>query len=225
MTHRRSDYPVLPLLLDRWSPRAFDASELQDMELRTLIEAARWAPSAFNNQPWRFVVVRRDRHGWNEAMELLIPFNQTWARQASALIFVLSVQDIEGKVAGERLPSYSHSFDAGAAWAYLALQAASMSLSCHAMTGFDVDRAPVLLGIPPNIRVEAVVAVGRQADRQSLPESLSKREHPSDRMPAHELVLEVDFARNVRAAAASASEADTVEGRTTISGNHCHGEK
>lgn len=188
---RAADRPIAKLLLDRWSPRAFDGSDLSSEAIERLIEAARWAPSAFNLQPWRFGVVRRDTPSWNEALGLLVPFNADWARRASALVFILSLRCMPGQDPGARIPSYSHSFDAGAAWTYLALQATSMGLSCHAMTGFDVAQAERFAGATRDMRIEAIVAVGRQGRRDDLPEPLRHREHPSGRKPIGELMIEI----------------------------------
>lgn len=184
---RSSDFPILDLILARWSPRSFDGSELTKADLMRLIEAARWAPSAFNVQPWRFVYASRSHEVWPTILGLLLPFNQAWARNASALIFILSQTSFIGN-GGDAQPSYSHSFDAGAAWGLLALQATSMGLACHAMTGFDIQEAALTMEIGREFRIEAVVAVGRRGDVDSLPESLRKRECPSGRLPAHVLV-------------------------------------
>lgn len=190
MSTRIADHPVDRIFLDRWSPRAFDGAAISREELFTLLEAARWAPSSFNVQPWRFVYALRERTGWQALLDLLIPFNQAWAARASALIFILSQREAPGRAPGESTPSYSHSFDAGAAWACLALQAHKMGLHAHAMTGFDVERAPRVLRAPPSLRVEAAIAVGRRGEASLLPERLQAREHPSERKPLAELASE-----------------------------------
>ena len=182
MNKRVAQYPILPMILDRWSTRAFDPStEVSTGELAVLFEAARWAPSAFNVQPWHFVYALRGKQNWEAMKDLLIPFNQAWAACAGALVCVCSETDAPGKAAGERVPSYSHSFDTGAAWAMFALQAHSTGLSTHAMTGFDVDRAQRELGLPTNVRPEAIVAVGRPGASSNLATGLRERDIPSDR--------------------------------------------
>lgn len=188
MSTRHAEHAIDPLFLERWSPRAFDPSPISETELLTVLEAARWAPSSFNIQPWRFIYGQRDQLGWCELLDLLIPFNRTWAANASALIFIASERTMAGKAPGETMPSYSHSFDAGAAWACLALQAARMGLHAHAMTGFDVERAYEVLAVPPSMRVEAAVALGRLGDGSLLPDELRARERPSDRKPLADLV-------------------------------------
>ncbi|MDP9932787.1 nitroreductase [Variovorax paradoxus] len=125
--------------------------------------------------------------------DVLIPFNQSWAGSAGALICVVSQADAPGNSPGERFPSYSHSFDAGAAWALLALQAHSLGLSTHAMTGFDVERCKTVLKLPINMRPEAIVAVGRAGSADHLPEGLRERDAPSGRQAIEELVYEGTF--------------------------------
>ena len=158
-----------------------------------MFEAARWAPSAFNLQPWRFVYAKREDDQWPLFLSLLIPFNQMWAKEASALIFAMSIIRVDETKAAE--PSYSHSFDAGAAWVSLALQAYHMGLAAHGMTGVDMDRAREVLEVPDNVRLEAAIAVGRAAGAERLPESLRARELPSSRMPIGDFVAAGRFAR------------------------------
>jgi nitroreductase len=127
MASRQPDHEVDPLFLERWSPRAFDGSEMPEPDLLTLFEAARWAPSAFNSQPWRFLYARRGDADWERFLGLLIPWNQGWAHSASALVYILSDSlPFTDRKSGEPQPSSTHSFDAGAAWACLALQATRM---------------------------------------------------------------------------------------------------
>ena len=189
---RTAQYPIDPMFLERWSPRAFDSEEISEELLMTLFEAARWAPSAFNAQPARFLYARRGTPNWPKFLSLLIPFNQSWAERASALVAIVS-QTTVTKPGAEPTPSYSHSFDAGAAWAYLALQASRLGLHVHGMTGFDHKRAPVELNVPADHRVEAMIAIGRLGDKSLLPEGLQARETPNDRKLLSELVFEGGF--------------------------------
>lgn len=189
MTIRQPTYPVDPLFLDRWSPRAFDGSELGEEEVLRLIEAARWAPSAYNAQPWRFLYALRGGDDWPLFLDLLLPFNRDWAERASALLFILSdthLRDAEGVSRGV---SASHSFDAGAAWMSLALQARRAGLHARAMIGFDHARAAELLEVPDDHRIEAAVAIGRIGDPASLPDRLRAREMPSDRTPLARIAI------------------------------------
>lgn len=181
MTARIAEAAIDPLFLDRWSPRAFDASDMPVADLRTILEAVRWAPSAFNAQPWRLLYARRGDPYWPVFLDLLVPGNATWARHASALLFILS--DTLTDRHGTTTPAYSHSFDAGAAWAQLGLQASLLGYHAHGMIGLDFERAREVLAIPDRFRIEAAVALGRRADRATLEEALRKREVPSDRRP------------------------------------------
>ena len=189
MSTRQPTYPIDPMFLDRWSPRAFDGSPIRKDEVLKLIEAARWAPSAFNVQPWRFLYALRDDAKWPLFLELLIPFNQSWASSAAALVFILSdrkMRNPDGSPSGD---SYTHSFDAGAAWAQLALQARRDGLYAHGMSGFDVGQATERLGVPADYRIEAVIAVGRLGDPARLPEGLREREQPSARTPLDQIAF------------------------------------
>ena len=186
---RAAAHPVDSLFLDRWSTRAFDATPMPRHDLDSIFEAARWAPSAFNHQPWRFLYVHRDDPAWDEYLDLLVPFNRDWAQQASVLIFILSDTLID-RPGAEAKTSYSHSFDAGAAWAMLALQATRLGYHAHGLTGVDFDAARAALRVPERFRIEAAVAVGRRGDPSLLPDSLRERERPSGRKPIGELVFE-----------------------------------
>lgn len=154
-----------------------------------LFEAARWAPSSYNAQPWRFLYARRETDHWSLFLDLLVDFNQGWAKYAGALVVVLSRKTFERN----DKPSRTHSFDAGAAWQNLALQGISQGLVVHGMEGFDYDRARQVLKVPQGFAVEAMVAVGRPAPRGSLPEKLRERETPSGRKELSELVFEGPF--------------------------------
>jgi nitroreductase len=193
MTARIADHEIDPLFLARWSPRAFDGSDLPDADLHAMLEAARWAPSAFNSQPWRFLYAKRGDANWARFLDLLIPWNQSWAHSASVLMFILSDRMMEMKP-GETSPSHSHSFDAGAAWACLALQATRMGYHAHGMSGVDFDRARVELAVPERFRVEAAAVVGKIGDPATLSERLQAREFPSGRKPVAEFAFSGNFA-------------------------------
>jgi nitroreductase len=193
MTSRQPAHPVDPLFLARWSPRAFDASAMPEHDLMTMFEAARWAPSAFNSQPWRFLYARRDDPDWPLFLSLLIPWNQGWAHSASVLVYVLSDMLPFAAKDGAPAPSHTHSFDAGAAWACLALQATKLGYHAHGMSGIELDRARVELRVPERFGIEAAVAIGRIGDPATLPEKLRAREAPSDRRPLNEIVFHGPF--------------------------------
>ncbi|MET0272741.1 MAG: nitroreductase family protein [Phenylobacterium sp.] len=184
MTGRTADHEVDPRFLSRWSPRAFTGEPMPQDLLMGLFEAARWAPSAFNGQPWRFVYAHTGTADWDRLFDVLIPYNQAWVKTASVLMFVISDR-FRRKEGAEPQPNYSHSFDAGAAWAYLALQAHQIGWAAHGMSGFDVAKAHEALGAPEDeYRVEAAIAVGRPGDKAILPEPYLSREVPSGRGPA-----------------------------------------
>ena len=190
---RRPTHPIDKVFTERWSPRAFAKDEITEDELLTLIEAARWAPSAYNSQPWRFVYARRDTPQFATLLACLGEFNQSWAKHAAALVFVVSNSVLRPPGGDKDVPSYSHSFDAGAAWAYLALQATKSGWYTHGMTGVDFDKAFADLGVHAGFRVEAAVAVGRLGDKSQLPEGLQAREVPSDRQPLANIAFEGRF--------------------------------
>ena len=188
MSDRTADFPINPVFLERWSPRAFDGSDMPERDLLTIFEAARWAPSAFNVQPWRFIYALRGDGNWERLLDLLIPWNKDWAASASVVIFILSDSMAKTSGAVEQV-SHSHSFDAGAAWACLALQASIMGYQAHGMTGVDFDRARTELAIPDRFRIEAAAVVGRVGDPAMLSEQLRAREAPSQRKSVGEFAF------------------------------------
>ena len=191
---RTAAHPIDPMFLDRWSPRAYDAQPITREELLSVLEAGRWAPSSFNLQPWRFLYAQRDTPAWPTFLGLLIEYNQGWANRAAALVFVVSDKNAPPGKDGTIKPSRTHSFDAGAAWACMALEARRLGLYAHGMSGFDLERAPKELGVPDTFHVEAVFALGRvTADASVLSESLRAKEHPSDRRPLAETAFEGKF--------------------------------
>ncbi len=150
---------------------------ITEEELFTLFEAARWAPSSFNNQPWRILYARRDTDHWPLFFNLLVEFNQTWAKNAAALVLFISKTTFDHN--GE--PAATHSFDTGAAWENLALQATLKGLVVHGMQGFDYDKARTTLNIPDGFNVEAMAVIGKPGRKEDLPERMQEREAPSDR--------------------------------------------
>lgn len=189
---RTTDTDLDPIFLDRWSPRAFDGAPIPEAELRTILDAARWAPSAFNYQPWRFLYARNGDQHWEDFLSILIPFNQSWAKNASALLIIASDTRSAGPD-GVETPLHSSSFDAGAAWAQLGLQSLKLGYHAHGMTGIDFDKARDVLDIPERFRVEAAAAIGRIAHPSVLPEGLRGGEVPSGRKPLEEIAFAGKF--------------------------------
>ena len=145
---RTSDHEIDPIFLERWSPRAFTGEAIPEPELMRIFEAARWAPSSYNSQPWRFVYARRDTPHWENMLSLLNDMNRSWCKDAAVVMVVASNETMQPPGQDKPVPSYSHSFDAGAAWGYLALQATKLGWHAHGMVGFDKERAFAELGFP-----------------------------------------------------------------------------
>ena len=191
---RKPDHDIHTLFTDRWSPRAYTGEAMPDADLQKMLEAARWAPSAYNLQPWRFVYAHRDTASWQPIFDNLIEFNRGWAQRAAALVVLVSARAAVRPGATEATPNASHSFDTGAAWASLAFQATLLGWSAHGMAGFDGDGLRSALSIPEGYAIEAVIAIGKQGDKGVLPEGLQAREMPSGRLPLAQLASEGKFA-------------------------------
>jgi len=190
LKYRRADHPIEPLFLKRWSPRAMSGEPVSEAALKSLFEAARWAPSTYNEQEWRFLYARRQSPHWPTFLGILMEANQVWCVRAGVLVVVAShkVFTRNGK------PNPVHTFDTGAAFENLALQGASMGLVVHGMAGFDRDKARKELRIPDDYEVEAMVAIGLPGNPADLPQELRDRETPSDRKPIAEIAREGPFA-------------------------------
>ena len=186
---RVPDYPVDKLFLDRWSPRAMTGEPIAREELLTLFEAARWAPSSYNYQPWRFLYAHRDTEHWQTFFDLMVEFNQSWTRTAAVLVVFISRTHFDFN--GE--PAPTHSFDTGAAWENLALQGALKGLVVHGMQGFDYERARTALKIPEGFQVEAMCAIGKPADPATLSSDLRAKEVVSERRKLAETICEGPF--------------------------------
>ncbi|KQT78203.1 nitroreductase family protein [Methylobacterium sp. Leaf466] len=183
---RRPDHEIDPLFIERWSPRAFTGEAVPEAELLRMFEAARWAPSAYNSQPWRFLYALRDTAHWPVFFDLLVPGNQKWVKDTGAIVILVSSTHM--KAGDELKPSWSHSLDAGAASANFQLQAIRQGWHAHGMTGFDRERAVAALNVPADHRVEAAYGVGRAVARAELtPEQVAK-ETPNGRRPITDFV-------------------------------------
>jgi len=190
-TGRTAEFPVDPIFLERWSPRAMSGAQVSLESLLSLFEAARWAPSSYNNQPWRFLYARRETPAWEGFLDLLAQGNRQWADKAAVLVVILSKKtfDRDGR------PSRTHSFDTGAAWENLSLQANRSGLVVHGMEGFDYQTARERLGIPDEYDIEAMAAIGLPGATEELPERLQERERPSMRKRVEEIAFEGGFPR------------------------------
>lgn len=187
---RNADHPIEPIFLNRWSPRSFDASSMPEADLFSILEAARWAQSCYNIQPWRFLYTRRGDAHWDRFVSFLDEFNRSWAQHASGLIIVLSDRVMPGD--GDKRPdkpSHYHSFDAGAAATHMALQAAALDYNAHTMAGILFDDIKEQLRIPERFKIEVAVAIGRRGEKEALPDFLQEVETPSPRKPLSEIAF------------------------------------
>ncbi len=189
---RRPDHGVDPMFPGRWSPRAFTSAPLSPAEVMTLLEAARWAPSAANRQPWRLVWALRGEAGFAAIAGALNPTNRIWAEKAAVLI-ALASKETAPDAAGAEVANPWSGFDTGAAWASLALQAEAMGLAAHAMGGFDPEALAAAIGLPAGHRLRAVVAAGQRGTAAELPEPLRAREVPSPRRPLADIAFRGGF--------------------------------
>lgn len=185
---RKSDHEIDQLFLDRWSARSFVEAPMPETELLQLFEAARWAPSSFNYQPWRFLYAMRDTPEWKTFFGLLVEINQSWAFRASALVFVLSDTRVMRPNSDKPIDSYTHIFDTGMAYGQMALQATSMGLFTHPMQAFDRVRAHAELKVPDFLRFACAVAVGRKGHPDQLSDYMKGREAPNGRRPMNSMI-------------------------------------
>lgn len=177
--------PISEVLQNRWSPSGFDAShEVSDEQIHSLIEAARWAPSAYNKQPWGFIVGRRGSENFEKIFSALVPFNQKWTANVSALIVALARVEIDGE------PVATAHYDLGQAAAHLTVQAETIGLNVHQMTGFSAERIAELFVLPEGYEPVTVIAIGEHSTAESIEESIRARdENPRSRNAVNEVLL------------------------------------
>jgi nitroreductase len=186
---RKQEYKIDSIFPSRWSPRAMTGEKIQKKTLLSLFEAARWAPSAYNSQPWRFIYALRETPAWEKLFNLLVDFNKSWVKNASALVLIISRKTFEYN----KKPSPTHSFDTGAAWQNIALQGSLKDLVIHGMSGFDYEKAKKQFKISDEYSVEAMFSVGIKANKETLPKELQDKELISDRKPISEIAFEGEF--------------------------------
>jgi nitroreductase len=177
--------PVHSLLAERWSPRGFDRHhQISDDQITALLEAARWAPSAANSQPWRFLVARRGEHAHSQLFAALAPGNQAWAHAASALILVAA------RTSADATPQPWALYDTGQAVASLVTQAQAQGLAVHQIGGFDSNAVRAEFALDQELTPVVVLAVGRADPDAELPGHLAARETaPRTRHPVSDLLL------------------------------------
>lgn len=179
--------PIHDLIKRRWSPRAFSAQAVEPLKLRSLLEAARWAASCFNEQPWNFIVATKESElEFERLLGCLVESNARWARHAPVLMLSVARLNFERNAKPNR-----HAFhDVGQAAASLTLQATALGLVVHQMAGFDVAKARERFNIPEGYEPVAAIAVGYQGDLESLPEDLREKESaPRTRRPLESFVF------------------------------------
>lgn len=179
--HRHPNHPIHPLLYSRWSPRAMSGESMDNEQLMTLFEAARWAPSSFNLQPWTFLYAHRESEHWPTYFEFLSEFNQMWAKNAAVLVVVVAQIEADGK------KSNIAQFDTGAAWQNLALEATNQGLVAHGIGGFDKKQATKKLNVPSTHKVMAMIALGKSGPLSNIHERMHKQELPNQRKPLTEI--------------------------------------
>jgi len=187
MIETENKIEVNELIQNRWSPRAFDNRPVETEKLKAIFEAARWAPSAMNEQPWRFIYATKDNpEAYEKLLSTLVEANQVWAKEAPVLIVAVAKTDYSSFDARN-----SHAWhDTGMATANLALQATELDLHLHVMGGFSADKAREVLGIPEGYEPVSVIALGYQGDADQLSEPLKERETaPRNRKPLQEIVF------------------------------------
>lgn len=182
---REFNHDIMSEIIRRWSPRAFDSSKKPEREeILSLIEAARFSPSCFNEQPWRYLIAD-EGEDLDKLRSVLTDSNRIWAGKAPVLIMVLSKKtfDLNGD------DNYWNMFDAGCSWGFLSLEATRRGMITHAMGGLDKTKAMEIFNISKELIPIAVIAVGYYGDKEDLPEDLKEREHPGDRKSIDEILL------------------------------------
>jgi nitroreductase len=185
---RTPTHPVSSLFPERWSPRAMSGEPLALDDLLPLFEAARWAPSCANSQPWRFVYGLAGTPAFDALFATLAEGNKVWCKRAGALVLVCAKTTFD-----DGRPTPTPAFDAGAAWMSFALEGSLRGLRVHGMAGFDGAKARAACRVPEDHLVVLAIAVGRPGSIEELPEGLRAREAPTDRKPVAELVREGAF--------------------------------
>jgi nitroreductase len=186
---RKLEFETSEIFPKRWSPRAMSGEKLTDSQLMTLFEAAKWAPSSFNNQPWRFVYAKKGTKYFDIFLDFLMDANKVWCKNSSVLVVLTSKTTFDYN----NKPDPTHSISTGAAWQNLALQGSMIDLVIHGMAGFDYQKAKSTLKIPDSYKVEMMIAIGKKGPISTLPEELRKIEKPSQRKELSEIAFEGEF--------------------------------
>jgi nitroreductase len=181
-----TNFPVNNLIRERWSPRAFASKPVEPAVLASLFEAARWAPSSNNEQPWAYLLATKDyAENFAKTLSVLVEFNAAWAKDAPVLVIAVSRLNFQN---GQ--PNRNAFYDTGAATALLSVEATARGLAVHQMAGFDHAKAKQVFEIPADCEPIAAIAIGYPGDPSALPEKLRDREvAPRTRKPLTEFVM------------------------------------
>lgn len=185
---RAADHDIDAMFLNRWSPRAFSPEPIDDGTLMRAFEAARWAPSCFNEQPWRFIIARSEEER-AKFFDFLTPGNQAWNKNVPVLVVVISKKTF----AHNDKSNTTNQFDAGCAWGFLAMGAHKLGLITHGMAGFDRDKVREVLEVPDDFDILAMVAIGKRGELSDLPEDVQAREKISTRRALEDSIMEGKF--------------------------------
>lgn len=185
INNRITAYSINDIFLNRYSPRAMSGENISTEELMTMFEAARWAPSSRNEQPWRFLYANKGTSDFDLFLSFLLESNQTWCKNAGVLSIGLSK-----KTSSDGTANIKHSLDTGSAWENLALQGSITGLVVHGMGGYNEDILRKELKIPNDYQIELMIAIGKPGKIEDLPEKLQEREKPSQRKNLDEIVFE-----------------------------------
>ncbi len=190
MTHFKeteTQFPILDVIKHRWSPRAFEDKAISELDLKTIFEAARWSPSAANEQPWKFIYAHKGSEGFEKIVQGLMPGNQPWAKNAAVLIVTMARKTIAATGKANELGPH----DLGMANANIMHQGIAMGIYSHPMAGFDKAKMIELLHINEDLNPIVVIAMGYPASADKLEEPFKSRETaPRSRKPVTDFVTE-----------------------------------
>ena len=164
----KNNSPVNKLIEQRWSNRAYSPKEVEDEKLNSILEAARWAPSAFNEQPWRFIVGKKGDSNYDKILSTLVEWNQKWAGNAGVLILNIT----KNNFSRNNKPNATNEYDLGQAVAFMSLETVNQGLYGHQMTGFDAKKAAEIFNICDEYTVVSVIAIGYYGNPEELPEDM-----------------------------------------------------
>lgn len=189
----KTTFDIHPIIKKRWSPRAFQSTPIQKETVMRLLEAARWAPSSFNEQPWRFMVGFKGDNTWQKIHDAMVEFNQQWAGNAPVLIMAIG-----NKISSKGKTNAVYQYDVGQSMAYLTFQATEEGLATHQMGGFSKEKAIELFDIPEDHEPIALMAIGHQDKPGTLSPDFEKMENaPRARKPLSELVFAGEFGESL----------------------------